>query len=408
MHLCTLILRICANNIVSCGFVDCVPWFLAPYEGGNLNFPLPRCRDFTGVTVGLFGLLPHLQREKQRIEGTNSNPAPNREAGEEEDCVTSLERCHLIGGDFGSFALQRVLIAAPTAKTLTHLHITAPTLYRVEHHSHLVAHITQLLKSNLRLECISVGFLRWHRSPPRRKKKKRDKDQVQHQTGGDLASAQEAKGLESQMLQLSTTADARARISPTVSSSTISTSTTGSSNLEPATGDDSFERIQLGGAQRRDRGREAGASSSLEHVQRQAEDERVQMCREAYVYALPKALEASERYDVEVSIIELPFVEESPVGFAGWILTQGQSEASAMPRSSQQHQNHQQHQHVQRLPRLAGPSHLEKSWRKRDLRFLPPNVADDGAPAGSIWTQEASQTWKLDRQGQAELIKGSL
>lgn len=79
MLLCTSILRICSSSLESVGFVDCVPWFLAPAEGGTLNFPLPACKDFTGVTVGLFGLLPHLQKNGQWNE----------------DGTTSLKRVHL-------------------------------------------------------------------------------------------------------------------------------------------------------------------------------------------------------------------------------------------------------------------------------------------------------------------------
>lgn len=376
MHLCTLILRICAANVVSCGFVDCVPWFLAPYEGGNLNFPLPRCRDFTGVTVGLFGLLPHLQREKQRVEGSDTS--------HEEDKVTSLRRIHLIGGDFGSFALQRVLVAAPTAKTLTHLHITAPTLYRVEHHSHLVSHITQLLQSNARLERISVAFLRWHRPPPRRKATR----------AGNGSQDKTLDELERRMRELS---------SETASSSATVSSPTTTTAIEQATGEDSYERMQLRGVSRSRRSQRDRRPASVERSQRQSEDERVQLCREAYVYALPQALEASQRFDVEASIVELPFVEGSPVGFAGWILTQGQSEAAAAQLGRSQPGPDKQ-----RLPRLAGPAKVEKSWRKRDLSLLPVNVADDGAPVGSIWAQEAGLVWKLNRDGDAQLIKGSL
>jgi len=251
MHLCTLILRLCSDHLESIGFVDCEPWFLAPTEGGALNFPLPNCKEFTGVTVGLFGLLPHLQRKIKSSDDSIENGP-----------WTSLQRIHLIGGDFGSFALQRVLLSSPTSYCLTNLHITAPTLYRPEHHSHLVKHIVGLLRNTPELKRISVGFLDWSPAPPKKKSNE----------------------------SISNTSSKRGEMN--------------------GTGEDSFERGQLRESRQRVNG-----YGPTEY------DDRLSQCRRAYVRALPEALLQSRRKDCTAAIMKLPFAEGTPVGFAGWILS---------------------------------------------------------------------------------------
>lgn len=305
MYLCTLVLKLCSSNLRAIGFVDCVPWFLAPTEGGALNFPLPQCKDFTGVTVGLFGLLPHLQRSKQAVE------AP-----------TALSRIHLIGGDFGSFALQRVLLASPSATTLTHLHITAPTLYRPEHHSHLVSHIAALLINIPNLRRLSVGFLSWSAAPPPKRRT--------HHRG----ISEDAEALQEEM-------------------------------SGAGTGDDSFERNQF-------RQRQSAPKSTPS-----VEDDRLAQCRQAYIRALPEAIVQSRRKDVTVAIVKLPFVEGSPTGFAGWILS------------------HHYPGNRDRISNLANKDAL-KYWLKRDTTELSDNVSKDGSPKGDIWQIESSLEWKYD------------
>lgn len=321
MHLCTVILRLCSNHLESIGFVDCVPWFLAPAEGGALNFPLPRCRDFTGVTVGLFGLLPHLQRIKANHV--------------EEQVPTNLQRIHLIGGDFGSFALQRVLVSSPSGSTTTHLHITAPTLYRPEHHSHLVMHIVGLLQNLPNLVRISVGFLHWHSTPPLKTKGK-----VKSTPSSDDAA------------------------------------------LMPGTGDDSFERGQFKGT-----GVSARAKPAHSRHGPTEYDDRLTQCRQAYIRALPEALEQSQRRDVTVAIIKLPFAEGSPVGFAGWVLSHHLMEKRDCSATS---------------PRIDA----YQSWEKRDLTTLPPDMGLDGAPRQSIWQSQLALEWSFDGQDQVRLSKG--
>jgi hypothetical protein len=319
MHLCTVILRLCSNHLESIGFVDCVPWFLAPAEGGALNFPLPSCKDFTGVTVGLFGLLPHLQRNKS-----------NATAEEVDQTPTELQRIHLIGGDFGSFALQRVLVSSPSGSSLTHLHITAPTLYRPEHHSHLVMHIVGLLQNLPNLTRISVGFLHWLPSPPRSRSK--------------------------------------ASCMPSSDDAALATS---------GTGEDSFERGQLKGT---------GHATHSGHGPSEYDD-RLTQCRQAYIRALPEALRQSKRREVIVGIVKLPFAEGSPVGFAGWVLS---------------------HHKIETRDRSARASNKEalRSWLKRDLTALPPDMASDGAPLRNIWQSRLAMEWSLDDRDQVQLIKG--
>lgn len=321
MHLCTLILRLCAEHLESIGFVDCVPWFLAPTEGGALSFPLPRCKDFTGVTVGLFGLLPHLQRSDKmgRSSGAIDLTRP----------TTSLQRIHLIGGDFGSFALQRVLFASPTYHTLTHLHITAPTLYRAEHHAHLVKHIAGLISNTPNLKRISVGFLHWFPAPPYQRKDRNG--------NGRTTMVYDELGV--------------------------------------GTGDDSFERGQL---------KERSAMTGFGPTEY---DDRLAQCRQAYFRALPAALQQSGRENVTASIVRLPFVEGTPVGFAGWILA-----------------HHSLHDGI----RDQKPTSEEalRIWAQRDSSDLPAGVAKDGVPEQSIWQTEPTIEWAFDGE-LVQLIRGN-
>lgn len=286
MHLCTLVLRQCSGTLHSVGFVDCVPWFLAPTEGVSLNFPLPVCHEFTGVTVGLFGLLPHLQRKP-----------------------TSLRRIHLIGGDFGSFALQRILVASPSAHTLTHLHITAPTLYRAENHTHLVKHIRCLLDCAPRLQRISVGIIHWLQTPPSQRAKRRPSS---------------------------------------------------SHNIdEPA-----------------------------------LDDDRLLRCRQAYMYALPEALQQSARTDVSVALVKVPFVQGSPVGFAGWIMKHHRRFADE----------------AEPLGRKEDVCHAAwlRRWQQRDLSQLPNEVSSDGTPKTCVWDLPVTLEWTVAQDAEIHLSKGSI
>lgn len=308
MQLCTLILKLCSRYLTSIGFVDCVPWFLAPTEGGALNFTLPQCRDFTGVTVGLFGLLPHLQQSKKNI------PSDVLEM----TLLTTLERIHLVGGDFGSFALQRILLSSPSARTLTHLHITAPTLYRPEHHSHLVMHIVGLLQNLPKLRRISVGFLHWLPCPPIKKIEGNSKN-TKHSAVNN--TAQEVGGFS------------KAGYGPT------------------------------------------------------EYDDRLIQCRQAYERALPEALQQSKRKNVTVAIIMLPFIEGTPVGFAGWIL----AHHTLDKRDKSEKRTTQQ---------------ASRYWNRRELSLFPSDVASDGAPNHTIWQSKPVIEWIFDENDEVQPTRG--
>ncbi|PWN51096.1 hypothetical protein IE53DRAFT_64272 [Violaceomyces palustris] len=398
----TEVLHLCSASLKAFGFIECVPWFAAP--AWKLEVNLLQAEEYTGTTFGIFGLLPHV----------NSNQSRGREEGEFR-IRTSFKRIHLLGGDFGSFVCMQSLPTSPTSETLTDFHITAPTLYRREHQERLVTYISTFLRSMPALKRLSVGFTRYSNAPLRSKVKSRGVDE-----GDDLPFTLPAGAAAAE------TATAAAKGSPSskprvrqCSGASVGMSSFGSIESE-GVGDDSFEQSQMSSSRdkRADRVRMASPSSSSKphsssqstsvHASGSSQRTRAagpnarsplgstsisieEACPPeypsymAYLEALPLALQRSERTGVVVRMLEIPCINQSPTGFAGWIMSPRQS----IRRWNREPQTRMTGQEQGQLYDKPFPKNLDLEFvnqlcEERDLNFyLPHPPLQDGVGVGS-------------------------